>query len=208
MGKVLLLTGVPAVGKTTLARKAERTISPVHTITFGEVILEVKKRTLPNATYEELRRTPTKEASIDLIERATALLLERVSQLRNSMNILIDSHAVAKDEYGFRVTPDSHDVLQKLSLDAILVLHAKHEDVAARINRQAVGRRQVTPHEVATHEALQDSVSIAYAVSTGCPVFIIMASESPEEVLGKLLRIFDLIGMDYSKVEDGHDRTR
>jgi hypothetical protein len=76
-----------------------------------------------------------------------------------------------------------------------------------RINRHATGRRQVTPDEVATHEALQDSVSIAYAVSTGCPVFIIEANQSADKVLEKLLNIFDAIGMDYSRIEDRHDKT-
>lgn len=200
MGKVLLLTGVPAVGKTTLARKVASAISPVRCITFGEMIFEIKQRTRPNSTYEEMRRSPTKEADVSLIEIATTALIERISQLRSSVNIIIDSHAVVKDDYGFRVTPDSYTTLQKLSLDAILVLHAKHEDIANRINQNSQGRRLATLDEIATHEALQDSVSVAYSVSTGCPVFIIMASQSLETTFEKLLRIFDLIGMVYSKV--------
>src|SRR5579884_2111149 len=151
MRKVLLLTGVPAVGKTTLAKKVEEAISPIHTISFGEMILEVRRHDAPGSTYEELRRNPTREANIDLIGRATAFLIERISQLRSSTNVLIDSHAVAKDEYGFRITPDSQSTLQQFNWDAIVILHAKHEDVAARINLRATGRRQVTPDEVATH---------------------------------------------------------
>lgn len=207
VGKVLLLTGVPAAGKTTLANEVKETIQPMHVITFGEFILEVKKRGLPNVNYADLRSNPTREAGINLIEEATVLLLKHVSELRDKSNILIDSHAVAKDEYGFRITPDSHSFLQKIKLDAILILHANHQAVVSRINAKSDGRRLVTVEEVATHEVLQDSVSIAYAVATGCPVFIINADTPPKELLEKLLKIFDAIEMTYSKLKGKDGQT-
>jgi adenylate kinase len=204
-GKVLLLTGVPAVGKTTLAKYLQGLIRPLHVIMFGEVLLEVKRVVSLNATYEGLRINPTKEASIELIDKATSVLLERINQLRGTTNIIIDSHAVAKYEGGFRISPDSHCILQKMRLDAVLVLHAKPDIIISRISERAEGRRQVTSDEVAVHQALQDAVSIAYAVTTGCPVFIINVDGTLADIGEKALNVFDSIGMSYSHGSSHHD---
>lgn len=204
-GKVILLTGVPAVGKTTLARAIDAIITPLHIISFGEMILEVKLRYASTTTYKELRTNPTQVASSKLIQEASDLLLQQVTKLRTKSNIIIDSHAVAKDNYGFRVTPDSALFLQEIQLNAILVLHTNYKQVATRINANAEGRRVTTPAEVATHEALQDMVAVSYAVASGCPVFVVDANYPPSLLVEKVLVIFDAIDMEYTRVEEKRD---
>ena len=200
-GKVVLLTGVPAVGKTTLARYARERIAHLHVVTFGEMIFEARQREEPTITYQEMRASPTKQAAGDSIAEATELLIERAGELRRTSNVLIDSHAVAKDDYGFRITPDSEAVLKRLMLDAVIVLHARPDTVLARMQSSPAGRRIVTPRQLATHEALQDAVAVAYAVASGCPVYVLEASSELDESLASLLRVFTAIGMELTIVE-------
>jgi adenylate kinase len=200
-GKVVLLTGVPAVGKTTLARYALERVTRLHVITFGEMIFEARRREEPGITYQEMRAFPTKQAAGRTIETATELLIERAGELRQTSNVLIDSHAVAKDEYGFRITPDSEAVLKRLMLDAVIVLHAQPDTVLARMQSAPAGRRAVTPRQLATHEALQDAVAVAYAVASGCPVYVLEVCSELDESFRSLLRVFAAIGMELSMSE-------
>ncbi len=201
MYKVILLTGVPASGKSTLARALASAVSPVQTVSFGELILRLKTEAGATLDYPALRTKPSTEAPPALVEQARERLLAEVRQLRVQSNVIIDSHAVAKDEYGFRVTPDSSDYLRALQLDAIVILHPKPEDVVARIAEEPAGRREVDVDNVIRHSALQDAVSIAYAVSLGCPVFTLDAHGPLSDLVLRLLAILESIGMKYAKRE-------
>jgi adenylate kinase len=198
VGKVVLLTGVPGVGKTTLVQFAHERVEPLHVITFGEMIFEVRKREEPELTYQHIRAAPTKHAAADIIARATDLLIERTRELRRVSNVVIDSHAVARDDYGFRITPDSHAVLQHLALDAVIVLHAEPETVLSRIHAAADGRRAVTSRQLAVHEALQDAVAVAYAVASGCPAYVLEVDSEMDQTFVSLLRVLEAVGMELS----------
>lgn len=194
---VFLITGVPAVGKTTLANKLAERISPLEVITFRELILTIKAADRP-ITHSELRRHPTREATMSTIEKAVELLISRVNELRARTNVLIDSHAVAKDEYGFRVSPDNISVLNRIGLRAIFVLHGDHNTIIRRLKSDASGRRLVTRAEISVHERLQDSVAISYAVASGCPVFFVNTTEL-DVGIDNILKILDSLGVSYTR---------
>lgn len=54
-GKVILLTGAPATGKSTLAKILETNVEPLRRVSFGQLLFEYKRQTIPDLTYEELR---------------------------------------------------------------------------------------------------------------------------------------------------------
>jgi adenylate kinase len=197
-GKVLLVTGLPASGKTTLVQLLEKKVHPIRHVNFGRLILEVRQHTDPTATHDQLRASPTTTASVDYIQQARELLLQVVRNERDATNIVIDSHAVSADDYGFRVTPDSHSFLQELRLDAILILQVDYQELYSRLNKDKSGRRQVSLSRLQSYQSLQDSVAIAYSVVTGCPVFAIDANDTPSAVLDKTLKVFDAIGLAYN----------
>lgn len=159
-GKVILLTGVPASGKSTVARMLTELGGHVEVVEFGEIVFGLAQHKNRSLSYEQLRSSPGLFADAELIRQAARLLLLRVRKAEQSRSIVIVSHAVAREEYGFRITPDSHDYLKSLRLDAIIVLHAEHSAVVERINQKPEGRRRVDIQEVVTHEALQDAVAI------------------------------------------------
>lgn len=199
--KTFLLTGVPAVGKTTLAKNLKKMITPIDVITFGEVIQEVKQQRKQSVSYSEIRSNPTREATTYLIEEATKKLVKNVRLLKEKSHVLIDSHAVARDSYGYRATPDNYSFLQSIGYDGIFVLHGDHKEVAARVSEEADGRLTVSTEDVASHQALQDSVAIAYAIVAGCPVYFIETKgESKLSLVKKVLEVFDHIGVVYDRV--------
>lgn len=201
-GKVILLTGVPATGKTTLASLLKDTIHPLHVVSFGRLILEVARQNNPDVTYEEIRRNPTQKAKTDLIGEAVRLLLQDIKKQRESTNIIIDSHAVAIDSYGFRITPDSYSFLEQVKYDAVIVLHAPHSEITKRIAAKPDGRRSINYDDIALLESLQDSVAIAYGVASNCPVFILNAPKTNRELIKGALDIFTSINMGFASTKE------
>jgi adenylate kinase len=195
---VFLLTGVPAVGKTSLAKKLSELIRPLQIISFGEMILAARADDNPGISHSELRRNPTSEAPMDTIKRSTELLISTLDELRTHTNVVIDSHAVAKDHYGFRVSPDSTAFLARLGLRAVFVLHANYDEISRRVKTDGVGRRAVTRVEIETHERLQDAVAISYGVATGCPVFIVN-TRTLDQTTEDLILLLNSLKVSYSR---------
>ncbi len=71
-------------------------------------------------------------------------LLAFVEEHRGRRPILIDSHAVTKEAYGFRITPFSLEQFGRLSPDELWVLYAGPKETRRRIEENA-GGRDVTP---------------------------------------------------------------
>ena len=195
---VFLLTGVPAVGKTTVAKKLAELIHPLEIISFGEIILTARADERPSITHSELRRNPTSEATMRTIKKSSELLVSRLHELRTHANVVIDSHSVAKDRYGFRVSPDGISLLNRIGLRAVFVLHADYDEISRRLKADAEGRRAVTTADIAIHERLQDSVAISYGVATGCPVFVVNA-RTPDQTAEDLILILDSLQVSYSR---------
>ena len=78
----------------------------------------------------------------DVVEVDPALL-GLVAENRESRSILIDSHPVTKETYGYRITPFSLDQFARLAPNEIWVLFASPEATRTRIAADARGRPTV-----------------------------------------------------------------
>jgi adenylate kinase len=146
--------------------------------------------------YECLRASSNELASPAFIASVDEQLLTEVTRHRLSTNILIDSHAVTRENFGFRVTGSSSSLLDRLKLDCIIVIHAPANERVKRIKTEPKGRLPVSVEEARLHETLQDSVAIAYGLMSACPVFIVEASEEPASLVTKIRAgVFARLGM-------------
>jgi len=180
MGKVVLLTGAPATGKSTLRRALSERIPNLRAFDYGQLLMERKADQGIKLRYDQLRRRssaviePTDVASLD--ERVVA----GVRGLRRTMHVLIDSHAVTREVYGFRAIPFSLDRLRRLRLDAVLVLRCDPRCLVERIRERAEGRQDVTVELAREHQALQAGLGLTYAVACGCPAYILDTTSTDE----------------------------
>jgi adenylate kinase len=185
--EVIYLTGPPATGKTTLVTRLRKACPTLRAFVYSEMLAEHVSRELnSNLSQEELRRKSAVVVSPSDVRAVDKQLLKSVRTARNQYHVLIDSHPVTKEDYGFRVTPFSVSLLRSLNPTRICMLFTHSQVVIKRIRRDPRGRPTVTPFEADFHCFSQVSVAITYGISLGIPVYFFDVSVGNEQAFQNL----------------------
>lgn len=190
MGQVIYLTGSPASGKSTLCGHLEEVIPDLRVYSYSKLLRDhVNRREV--AVVDEVK---IRQSSASLITRADVeavdhWLIEQVRLTRTDQHIIIDSHPVTKEDYGFRVTAFTPEQLWKLDPDVIVCLYVSPEVTRNRIVVDAAGRPLPTDFELGLHSDLQASLAAQYAFVLGKPCYLLDSSTSLEELAKNIGRI-------------------
>lgn len=184
MPHLVLITGLPGVGKTTVATELSKvSYQRVH---FGGLLrAAVERRVGRVITHEEFRRDFPTLVSAEDIEAATVLAREAVDKSTSSTCVL-DSHAVTPTRGGLRVTPDDSNHMRLLKVD--LVVHLGLTGCVERVvrNSRADGRHPVTEQEALLAESLQLSTCVVYASGYHCPLIVVQAGGALSETVQRV----------------------
>jgi len=103
--------------------------------------------------------------------------------------LVIDSHSVTIESFGFRVTPFSKDMLSRLGPDIIVCLYADALTLESRIKAKSGGRPLPPRSELNRHVDLQCQVASIYAIETGAHLYFLDASVPSPELLSNFMRV-------------------
>lgn len=180
----------------TVARQlTDRNSKVVETISFGQLLhLAVERRLATRINYAKFRAaaaslvTPSdfEEASIELTNNTTASDPNRW--------LIVDSHAVAREQFGWQANPDTPGTLQQYAYDVIILLDAPSRVVLKRIRKTPNGRLVKTERDVAILAALQQGIATYYSGTIGCPLWVIDAQPSINSVVGVVETVLGLRG--------------
>jgi len=185
---VIYLTGAPATGKSTLLASLDANMQPMLTFSYSKVLADyVGKRSAAELSQDEIRRQSAKVITAEDVQAVDQMLLELVNRRRNDSHIVIDSHAVTKEQYGFRVTAFTLEKLAAIRPTLLICLYADPEIIRARIAADPAGRPQVTKSEAETHDTLQANVALIYGIQLGIPVYF-LDSAKPTATLVEQIR--------------------
>lgn len=170
MGKVVYLTGVPASGKSSLCSMLEERVPNTRVFRFGYELTElVKLRT--NVTQEELRSRTTHIVTPDDVALIDQKAVDYAREHRSTSNIIIDTHALTREPFGFRMTPLSHQRIVELAPDFFVTMTATPRAILSRVTRAAKGRPILSVAQLEMQAALQGTISSTYAILCGKPAF-------------------------------------
>lgn len=187
MPKVIYLTGAPAAGKSSTTRLLLHRVPVLQVWEYGARLIEhIKTRSKEIASQEDMRARSAEVVTPEDVLEVDRKLIEFVEANRAERHILIDSHPVTKETYGYRITTFSLEQFAQLGVDEIWVLYATPEETRRRIAADDGGRPMITKEEARTHTALQASVAATYGMVAGCPVYLFDTAVSREELVGRL----------------------
>lgn len=176
MGKVILLTGAPGTGKSTLRRSLESCIPGLQHFDYGELLLRRKEQQGLSLRYDEMREQSSSVISSQDVSDTDEWVVAEIGRLKATCDVIIDSHALTHEEYGFRAIPYSARQLVTMQFDAVITLRCDPEVLIARVAANPGGRRELSVELAREIQTLQEALSLHYAVACGCTAFVIDTS--------------------------------
>ncbi len=172
MNKVVVVTGVPGVGKSTVIDGALKKLQAQGVeygfMNYGDIMLDLMREREGVTHRDEMRKVST--GPYREIQREAA---KRIARAAKEKPILVDTHCLVKKPEGYYPGLPRW-VLEELNPESIVIIEATPEEVAGRRTRDIARRRdKELLNEVVEHQLLNRASATAYAALTGATVRII-----------------------------------
>jgi len=174
MKKIVVITGIPGSGKTTICKEVERIAEEkkkkIKTINFGTIMVK-----LASEKGKELHRDDIRKHSIDFQQKlqieAAKKIIEEAKNTEGT--ILVDTHMVIRTKKGyFAGLPNK--VLQILNPEILILIEATPEEILTRRFKDANRKRdKILEEEVLEELSFSRFFAASCASLTGAPVKII-----------------------------------
>lgn len=182
--KIVVVVGIPGVGKTTIIKKIVEKIKDhvksVNVTSFGTIMLEVAKENGLN-DRDELRKLPVlkqKKLQKDAAEKLSKIVSDVV---------IIDTHAFIKTPEGYNPGLPYH-VLQIIEPTHFILVTAKTEEIYnRRMKDETRSRDKVSITTIKKELDIQSAMMSACSIISGSPLKPVLNSE------GKLEEAADII---------------
>jgi adenylate kinase len=161
---VIVVTGIPGVGKTTVMQKAAEGMD-ITFVTFGTVMIDIAKELNWVKDRDEMRKL-----SLDQQKQLQIKTAEKVGKMKN---VIVDTHCTVKTPKGYM--PGLPEwVLRKLNPSAIIIVEADPQEIYNRRAKDTTRNRDPDSVEkIAEHQMINRAAAMSYATLTGATVKIV-----------------------------------
>ena len=161
---VIVVTGIPGVGKTTVMKKAAEGID-IQFVTFGTVMINIAKEKGLVKDRDEMRELS--------LEQQKELQIQTAEKVASMKNVIVDTHCTVKTPKGYM--PGLPEwVVKRLKPTAIVVVEADPEEIYNRRAKDDTRSRDIDSKEkIAEHQQINRAAAMAYAALSGAPVKIV-----------------------------------
>ena len=161
---VIVVTGIPGVGKTTVMQKAAEGMD-LQFVTFGTVMIDIAKELGLVKDRDEMRKL-----TLDQQKQLQIKTAEKIAQMKN---VILDTHCTVKTPKGYM--PGLPEwVLRKLNPTAIVIVEADPQEIFNRRAKDETRNRDPDSMEkIAEHQMINRAAAMAYATLTGATVKIV-----------------------------------
>ena len=161
---VIVVTGIPGVGKTTVMKKAAEGMD-IQFVTFGTVMVDIAMESGLVQDRDDMRKLT--------LEQQKELQIKSAEKVASMGNVILDTHCTVKTPKGYM--PGLPEwVIKKISPTAIVLVEADSEEIYNRRAKDTTRNRDPdTKEEINEHQMMNRSAAMAYAALTGATVKIV-----------------------------------
>jgi len=161
---VIVVTGIPGVGKTTVMQKAAEGMD-ITFVTFGSVMSDIAIAHKLVKDRDEMRKLS--------LEQQKQLQIKTAEKVGKMKNVIVDTHCTVKTPRGYM--PGLPEwVLRKLNPTAIVIVEADPQEIFNRRAKDTTRNRDPDSVEkIAEHQMMNRAAAMAYATLTGATVKIV-----------------------------------
>jgi len=161
---VIVVTGIPGVGKTTVMQKAAEGMD-LQFVTFGTIMIDIAKELKLVKDRDEMRKLT--------LDQQKKLQIKTAEKVSNMKNVILDTHCTIKTPKGYM--PGLPEwVLRKLNPTAIVIVEADPQEIFDRRAKDMTRNRDSDSIEkIAEHQMMNRAAAMAYATLTGATVKIV-----------------------------------
>ncbi len=187
MAELLLLSGLPGVGKTTTAKLLQEwgrgEVARIH---FGALLREAVAARLEVELSHEAFREAFAELLCEGDFIAASAAARAAADGAEAKVCVLDSHAVAPVDSGLLATPDGPRRTALLGVTGLV--HIAAAGAVERIveNGGREGRRPWSAAEVDAAEGMQVAVMVAYGMAYECPLVVVDSGGRAEDVAARV----------------------
>jgi len=180
MRKVVILTGVPASGGTTVTKKAMEKLAAhgqvFKMVTYSDVMLDEALQRRWVETRDDIRKLdPVRQRELQKIAART------ISKMATNP-LVVDTHATIRTPTGYLPGLPTW-VLDELKPELILIVETAPEEIIRRRNADKSRKRDAQDEiGVQEHQQVNKAICMAYAAYTGAAVKIL---QNPDGKLGQ-----------------------
>lgn len=179
MSKVVVVTGIPGVGKTTVLdgalEQANKEGENFTCVNYGDAMFEIVKKEGLAEKRDEMRKLPD-----DVQKKVQKQAAKEIAQREG--NKIVDTHCTIKTPKGY--LPGLPEwVLKEIGLTQFVLIEADPKEIAKRRSGDK-SRQRDEEFEVSIdeHQKMNRAISMSYAMYSGAPVMIIENAELEKAV--------------------------
>ena len=188
--KIVVVVGIPGVGKTTLinkiVEKIQDHVKSVNVTSFGTIMLEVAKE---NGLHDrdELRKLPVLEQ-----KKLQKIAAEKLSKIVSDV-VIIDTHAFIKTPEGYNPGLP-YPVLEIIEPTHFILVTAKTEEIYnRRMKDETRSRDKVSITTIKKELDIQSAMMSACSIISGSPLKPVLNGEGKlEETADEIIKAIGL----------------
>jgi len=184
MNRIVILTGIPGSGKTTVLDLAipalEKEGVKYESVNYGTVMFEIAKQMGLVKTRDEMRKLdPAKQKEI---QKSAG---KKISSMATVSSVIVDTHCTINTPRGY--LPGLPEwVLKEIMPDTIVLVEAGAKNIAVRRNKDTSRTRDAEAvDDIQCHQDINRAASIAYCIMTGATTKIIKNEQDKLEYATK-----------------------
>ncbi len=165
--KLVVLTGIPGSGSTTLLNKALEEVDYLH-LNYGDIMTEIAIEEKIVEDRDQLRKLPAETQKV--IQKKAA---KKIKEQSESQNVIVDTHCTISTPNGYLPGLPIW-VLNELEPSNFILVEANPDEIIyRRMNDDTRVRDVEKAKNIKLHQEMNRAAAMSYATLTGATVKII-----------------------------------